>query len=230
MSQVQQSLMLWATKIAGVGVNVSARAQPSNAKDLEVSLVLLEYATAPPSHTHQQAPLSVMCKFLVFAHGSDALQVQALMERLLFSAMETKELEDGTVFDLDLGSPDVALWQSLALTVRPSFWIHVVQRKPRDIKPAPLVTEGIQLHVMPNASLSGVVVTARGLPLPGAVVSYPSSNKSTQTDEKGHFVFKAISSKNKQAELVITYKQYSMKSKVNLSQSPVKVIFRHKEL
>lgn len=230
MSQVQKSLMLWATKIAGVGVPVSACAQPSNKNDLEVSLVLLEYAIAPPCHTHRQAPLSVICKFLVFAHGSDVLKAHELMERLLFSAMETKALEDGTVFELDLGPPNIELWQSLALTIRPSFWVHVVQRKIRELKPAPPVTEGIHFNVMPNASLSGVVVSARGFPLPGAVVSFPFSNQSTFTDAQGRFFFKAVSPKNKQAEIVITYKQYSIKSQVKLSQSPVEVIFRHKEL
>lgn len=230
MSSVQQDLINWIQKCVGNNIAVFPEVIPAAQEKTSISVALQEYGSATPSHSNRNAPMSITCKFLIFAHGADSVEAQNVLQELLFTVMEKKALDNGTPFELELSAPDPVVWRSFGLAARPSFWISIIVQRQREITAAPPVLKPVHIKLRPADRLSGKVKSTLGVPLQGATVILPVCNKSVLTDSHGQFQFGSVLFNTSIVDIIISYKQYSMTSKININHSPLDVVFRHKEL
>jgi len=229
-SLAQQELIAWVANALTSDVTVQPEVLPIDEKKISISVVLMKYGIAAPSHSNRHAPMSLTCTFLIFAHGEDLLESQRTLEDLLFKALEEKMLLNGKPFDVDFEMPDPAVWVTFGLTSRPCFWISLVTQRQRDVIAAPPVLKPLKVNVLPASRFSGTVRTRQDIPLQGASVILPSCNIATTTNSKGQFSFKAIVLKEHTIDIVVSYKQYAMNTKLKISHSPLDIVFRHKDL
>lgn len=149
-----------------------------------VSLFLLELLETPPASTNTIAPVQFSARYLVTTWGEPE-QAHQLLGELVLAALE------GLPADMEMALETVPaqLWLALHVLPRPSFFLHLLIRKPRPEPEIKYVTQPLVIEMTPTTALVGVVLGSGAMPMVGARIECPALDLSTVTDQKGRFRF-----------------------------------------
>lgn len=170
-----QDLMAWLAK-SGQPVR---QAPPSDTGD-GLTLWPLELRPQPQARGAGpvREPFRFAVRYLLTASGPHALR---LLDGVLVAAVRAGSPQ----FTLDAGDP--LLWQGFGLAPRPAVLVDAPVQIQYLEKPAPPVTQPLQLSIMPRVTLTGRVVGPGEVPLAAMRVEVLGMPLKTETDADGRF-------------------------------------------
>lgn len=147
-----------------------------------VSLYLYQIADGPPARSITVAPpLRVLARYLVTTWAATPEQAHALLETLLFAALEDP------AYEVDLAPLDPALWTGLGVMPQPAFVLNVPVTRPRAQPATPRVRQPLEVETALLVAVHGQVLGPGDVPIAHAQIAVPALDLSLQTDRTGRF-------------------------------------------
>lgn len=181
---ISSELRSWvATVLADVTVSMDAPgARSGQPPGRGVSLYLVQLAAAAPPRERTVPPLQVWARYLVTTWAESVEERHALLETLLFAALEEAPGE------VDLTPLPPELWLALGAPPQPSFVLCVLVKRARAQQAVPRVRQPLQVDTTLAVPLTGTVLGPEDVPLADALVEVPALQRQTRTDAAGRFV------------------------------------------
>lgn len=217
-AETDERLRAWARDVAR-GVDISLRRPTDEATGTVVSLYLLDLMNVPPARTGPRPPTQIVLRYLVTAWAEEPESAHQILEELLFSAMETSDIE------IESQAVDPQLWVAFGVAPRPAFVLRVPVRRVRAREEAPIVREFITVDVQPIIPLRGTVLGPRNLPLPDVRVELPSLELATRTDRRGFFQFPGVPARDGPRTLRLEGKGRAMVVTAEVGEEPIVIHF-----
>jgi hypothetical protein len=142
---------------------------------------------APARHEKRTVPLQFTLRYLVTASHEDPLTAHRLLGLLLVAASDHKELE------VELEPLPAEAWHAFGVPPQPAFLLHAPLKKDRPESPAKQVLKSVEIIKRPMASLTGLLLGPKDIPIANARIELVGCDAKATTDSKGRFRFDAIS-------------------------------------
>jgi Carboxypeptidase regulatory-like domain len=184
--RIDDRISSWVREVLpGVAVTVGAPTADGREKR-GVSLYLWQLRPKPPLGSLRHDVLQVSLEYLVRTWAPDPADAHEMLLDLAFSAMQ----EPG--FELDLEPLDPSVWVALGIPPEPSIRLTVPSQRTIGARRARPVLHPLGLTSTSLSSLSGLVRSPDGIPIPGARVEIPAISRRSRTDADGRFRLDAI--------------------------------------
>lgn len=210
--QIDEQLQDWVSERVDIST-VSFEPPGQESSNEGISLYLLELVESPPPRTRKRPPLQLSLRYLVTTWADDPRDAHNLLGTLVLEAMTSD------TFELELRSPDEAMWQAFGTPPRPSFFLQVPFRRERPETATERVRQPLVLETTQLQPLTGRVVGPNDVPISKASVEFPSLDARTTTDRKGQFHFAAIPQKSEPERMIVRARGVTTETDVELSES-----------
>ncbi|MCH9693187.1 MAG: hypothetical protein K0U72_01650 [Gammaproteobacteria bacterium] len=178
---IDQQLKDWVNStVAGTDVLLSI--PPAKVDRPTVSLNLYEMDSAVPSRRDGARPIELTLFYLVTTRAKTMLEAHSLLGELLIAALESPD------FDVDVRPIPTETWLAFGIAPQPTFKIGMPLIKER-VNQAPLISKPVEVQISPIKSMTGVVLSPGGAPIPQARVEIPGTSNVAYTDGRGEFRF-----------------------------------------
>jgi len=181
---IDQQLKDWVNStVAGTDVQLSI--PPAKVDGPTVSLYLYKMDSAVPSRRDGPRPIELTLYYLVTTRAKTMLEAHSLLGELLFAALESPDL------DVDVRPIPNEAWLAFGIAPQPAFKLGMPLAKERPNQ-VPLIREPVEVQLSPIKSMSGVVLSPDGTPIPQARVEIPGTTTVVHTDGRGKFRFHSM--------------------------------------
>ncbi|HVU10718.1 MAG TPA: carboxypeptidase-like regulatory domain-containing protein, partial [Phototrophicaceae bacterium] len=154
--------------------------------DPVVHVYLMGIVPALTAPDPRKLPRQVMLDYLIAVRGSDPERAHKLLGTLVLAAL------DSTEFTLNYDPLPVETWLAFGTEPQPAFVLRVPLVRERPAADVQLVRQPMVLREASIASLQGVVLGPKDLPLAGVLVELPGLRQYQRTDAQGHFRFPTV--------------------------------------
>jgi hypothetical protein len=170
-----------------------------------------------PTHTHRH--LRLVGRYLISAQAKDPLEAQRLLGDILLAAADVPE------YEAELKEIDPALWLSLGVPARPSFFLNIPITAEKPIARQTRVTQYPEAVVVAMTTLRGQIIGPDGIGISRAKLSIEKLQRSTYADHKGGFQLDGIAAGGRSHRLDISARGQNFSKDITVSNSPITIEF-----
>jgi len=205
-TQADEQIEAWIRTIAAT--EEIGFASPDDTRRTQcVGVYLMEVAAMPVGRIAPLPPLHLTLRYLITVRMDDPHEAHRLLGDLLFAAMEHP------TFEVEPGSPPLALWVALGAVVRPAFVLRLPLRRERPQAAVSRVRTPLIVRGTAAVPLHGVVLGPGDAPVADALVEMPALRYTRRTDTHGRFVFPNVPAGTPSPDMRIEAKGYELRAR-----------------